>query len=139
MKIRSGFVSNSSSSSFIVKGFMLDNKEFTPTEIMKRFGYLTEEIIKKATHDGKYTWEDIEREVFWDFRDENDDIAVLEGYEDDIDNGYIFIGEKLFDSDESYLPKMTLKAIDSDITKKIREKLDLQDEELVIACGTRAC
>lgn len=139
MKIRSGFVSNSSSSSFIVKGFMLDSKKYTYTEIMKRFGYLTEEIIKKATHDGKYTWDDVEYETFWDFRDENEDIKVLEGYEDDIDDGYIFIGEKLFDSDESYLPKMTLKAIDSDITKKIREKLDLQDEELVIACGTRAC
>lgn len=139
MKIRSGFVSNSSSSSFIVKGFMLDSKKYTYTEIMKRFGYLTEEIIKKATENGKYTWEDVEYETFWDFRDENEDIKVLEGYEDDIDDGYIFIGEKLFDSDESYLPKMTLKAIDSDITKKIREKLDLQDEELVIACGTRAC
>lgn len=139
MKIRSGFVSNSSSSSFIVKGFMLDSKKYTYTEIMKRFGYLTEELIKKATENGKYTWEDVEYETFWDFRDENEDIKVLEGYEDDIDDGYIFIGEKLFDSDESYLPKMTLKAIDSDITKKIREKLDLQDEELVIACGTRAC
>lgn len=119
MKIRSGFVSNSSSSSFIVKGFILDNGKFNPTEIMKRFGYLTDEVINKATHNGKYTWEDVEREVFWDFRDEHQDIAILEGYEDDMNDNQIFIGEKLFDSDVDYLPKM--------------------DEKLIIATGTRAC
>ena len=139
MKIRSGFVSNSSSSSFIVKGFILDNKKFNPTEIMKRFGYLTDEIINKATHNGKYTWEDVEREVFWDFRDEHQDIAILEGYEDDMNDNQIFIGEKLFDSDVDYLPKMILEATDTDVTNKIRDTLGLQDEKLIIATGTRAC
>lgn len=139
MKIRSGFVSNSSSSSFIVKGFILDNGKFNPTEIMKRFGYLTDEIINKATHNGKYTWEDVEREVFWDFRDEHQDIAILEGYEDDMNDNQIFIGEKLFDSDVDYLPKMILEATDTDVTNKIRDTLGLQDEKLIIATGTRAC
>lgn len=139
MKIRSGFVSNSSSSSFIVKGFILDNGKFNPTEIMKRFGYLTDEVINKATHNGKYTWEDVEREVFWDFRDEHQDIAILEGYEDDMNDNQIFIGEKLFDSDVDYLPKMILEATDTDVTNKIRNVLDLHDEKLIIATGTRAC
>jgi len=139
MKIRRGFVSNSSSSSFIVKGFILDNEKFNPTEIMKRFGYLTDEVINKATHNGKYTWEDVEREVFWDFRDEHQDIAILEGYEDDMNDNQIFIGEKLFDSDVDYLPKMILEATDTDVTNKIRDVLDLQDEKLIIATGTRAC
>ena len=126
MKIRSGFVSNSSSSSFIVKGFILDNEKFNPTEIMKRFGYLTDEVINKATHNGKYTWEDVEREVFWDFRDEHQDIAILEGYEDDMNDNQIFIGEKLFDSDVDYLPKMILEATDTDVTNKIRDTLGLR-------------
>ena len=106
---------------------------------MKRFGYLTDEIINKATHNGKYTWEDVEREVFWDFRDEHQDIAILEGYEDDMNDNQIFIGEKLFDSDVDYLPKMILEATDTDVTNKIRDVLNLQDEKLIIATGTRAC
>lgn len=68
-------------------------------------------------------------------------IAVerLQENENDMNDNQIFIGEKLFDSDVDYLPKMILEATDTDVTNKIRDTLGLQDEKLIIATGTRAC
>lgn len=139
MKVRNGFVSNSSSSSFIVKGYLLDSNKYTPTTIMEKFSYLTPEKITEATDNGKYIWEDVENETFWEFKDEQKDISFLQGYEDGVRDGYILVGETLFDSDTLDLPDMILSATDSEITKEIKEKLGLQDNELIIACGTRMC
>lgn len=137
MKIRSGFVSNSSSSSFIVKGYLLDDKDFDEKTIMEKFGYYTEENIKKYT----YTYGDKEElelsDMFWDFKEENKNISFLQGYYDGVQEGKILIGEKLHDSENADLPDMILTAEPTEITKQIADKLGLRDKKIIIACGTR--
>lgn len=139
MKIRNGFVSNSSSSSFIVKGYLLDDEDFDRKTIMEKFGYYTEENIKKHT----YTYGDKEElelsDMFWDFKDEHNNISFLQGYEDGVQEGKILIGETLHDSEDADLPDMILTAEPTEITQEIADKLGLQDEKIVIACGTRCC
>lgn len=140
MKIRSGFVSNSSSSSFIVKGYLLDSEEFDEKTIMEKFGYYTEENIKKYTYinyNGKECFD--EHEMFYDFKGENSDISFLEGYDNGVQEGKILIGETLHDSEDADLPDMILTAEPTEITQEIANKLGLQDEKIIIACGTRYC
>lgn len=139
MKIRSGFVSNSSSSSFIVKGYLLDNEEFDEKTIMEKFGYYTEENIKKHTY--TYNGEEYleEHDMFWDFKNDVEGISFLEGSEDGVKEGYILIGETLHDSEDADLPDMILTAEPTEITNEIANKLRLQDEKIIIACGTRMC
>lgn len=139
MKIRSGFVSNSSSSSFIVKGYLLDNKDFDEKTIMEKFGYYTEENIKKYTYVYNDKEDFDEHEMFYDFKGENRDISFLEGYDDGVPEGKILIGETLHDSEDADLPDMILTAEPTEITKQIADKLGLQDEKIIIACGTRCC
>ena len=43
MKVRTGFVSNSSSSSFIIQGYMIDSKQI-PAEISKDFYSITHSV-----------------------------------------------------------------------------------------------
>ena len=140
MKIRNGFVSNSSSSSFIVKGYLLDSEEFDEKTIMEKFGYYTEENIKKHTYtnyNGKECFE--EHDMFWDFKNDVEGISFLQGYDDGVQEGKILIGEKLHDSEDADLPDMILTAEPTEITQEIANKLGLQDEKIIIACGTRCC
>ena len=67
MKIRNGFVSNSSSSSFILKGFVIPRESINYEEIMKKFDFdyqpIVDEYVEKYSYNDR---QDAIRDVYWD-------------------------------------------------------------------------
>lgn len=136
MKIRQGFVSNSSSSSFVLKGFVLPKDSLTfedKLNIMDKFGF----NYKK--YDKYINKEDIDDIFYYEFRDHiSDKIGMLHDSEDGApDSDSIAIGEMLFDC-EDYTYTMV---VDTDLTptlQQIKEVFNINDSVKVV-CGTRYC
>lgn len=135
-KIRTGFVSNSSSSSFVLKGFVLSKNSFTfedKLNIMYKFGFNYKKYDKYINE------KDIDKIFYYEFRDHiSDNIALLQDVEDGApDFDTIVIGEMLSNC-EDYLPEMV---IDTDLTptlQQIKEVFNINDS-VKIVCGTRCC
>ena len=119
MKVRTGFVSNSSSSSFVVLGFSFKD------------GFLED------VEDHEEILEELE-----------EDLAVLRGADDGVPNGDTILGVRLYDIDGcgemasvSYsLHNITEKLVE--LRAKIKNSLELEDDEFgepAIFGGTRCC
>jgi len=133
MKIRNGFVSNSSSSSFILIGIKLDSK-LTSEELARK--YLTEDAINEHISDNinKYTGED--KDGWWvDLWDEcasggRDFINSEMTYVSDDYNS--FLGKLLVDTDEELEDgEFSFSEI-----SKIAENFDFESK---LYFGTRQC
>ena len=137
MKFRLGFVSNSSSSSFVVKGFLLPKEDFNHNKMI--------EIMDKFEFDyGDNLEEDNIKDIFYNyFLDElRDKKMFMSYYEEDgsPDDDTIIIGELLADIDnsEGYIPTTVIDTEPSPKLDSIKEKMGI-DSPIKIIVGTRCC
>lgn len=137
MKIRSGFVSNSSSSSFVVKGYLLPKDNFDYNKMI--------EIMDKFEFDyGEDLDEDTIKDIFyWEFTDmlSSKNIYIGTNTEDGCpDNDTLMIGELLaeVDDEDGYFDTMVLDLENSPSLEDLKEKLDI-NAPIKIIVGTRCC
>lgn len=136
MKIRAGFVSNSSSSSFVVKGYLLPKDNFDYNKMI--------EIMNKFDFDyGEDLDEDTIKDIFyWEFTDmlSSEKIYIGTNTEDGCpDNDTLMIGELLAEADEGgYFDTMVLDSENSPSLEDLKEKLDI-NAPIKIIVGTRYC
>lgn len=137
MKIRSGFVSNSSSSSFVVKGYLLPKDNFDYNKMI--------EIMDKFEFDyGEDLDEDTIKDIFyWEFTDmlSSKDIYIGTNTEDGCpDDDTLMIGELLAEADDEggYFDTMVLDLENSPSLEDLKEKLDI-NAPIKIIVGTRCC
>ena len=137
MKIRSGFVSNSSSSSFVVKGYLLPKDNFDYNKMI--------EIMDKFEFDyGEDLDEDTIKDIFyWEFTDmlSSKNIYIGTNTEDGCpDDDTLMIGELLAEADDEggYFDTMVLDLENSPSLEDLKEKLDI-NAPIKIIVGTRCC
>ena len=95
MKYRHGFVSNSSSSSFIAKGIILDDK-IDEKDIMDKFGFDYKQYLEDYGND---IHDIFVEEFLWGELDKGK-IFVKTSSEDGIPDGTFAVGEYLFRGDD---------------------------------------
>lgn len=136
-KYRLGFVSNSSSSSFVVKGYLLPKDNFDyhkMTEIMDKFEFDYGDNLE----------EDNIKDIFYNyFLDELRDKELFMSYyteDGSPDDDTIIIGKLLAetDSEDMYFNTMVLDLEDTPELKQIKEKMNI-DTPIKIIVGTRYC
>jgi hypothetical protein len=122
MKIRSGFVSNSSSSSFVMIGVQLNSEQ--------------EDVLKK------YVEENTEYENFWDFVYESDDFKLETSGEGDYEGVY---GIYLASGSEYEFPATDISFSKlNEYADKVVNELDkfgimVDEEEVMVYTGTKMC
>lgn len=96
MKYRHGFVSNSSSSSFIAKGIILDDDKIDEKDIMDKFGFDYKQYLEDYGNDIHNIFVE---EFLWGELDTGK-IFVKTSSEDGIPDGTFAVGEYLFRGDD---------------------------------------
>ena len=162
MKIRLGFVSNSSSSSFVAIGFSLpekENKNIYLNFLMKVTNLSQQEIkdkISKMYRDEKYKeiqdnseeMFKLARELFYEEfyaeynnLEEYNEIKILDDTEVGAPRGQIFLGFDIMESkDEGDIQERIAPLSKyTSLLNQIKDKLGINDSEIKILTGTRMC
>ena len=145
MKVRNGFVSNSSSSSFILKGFVIPRESIDYEEIMKKFDFDYQPIVDEYVE--KYNYSDIQdaiRDVYWDKFDNiltKQHVYVGRGVEAGCnDEDSVMIGEIIEETGECGCD-FNYHELDfemTDMLRDIKEKFNIESPVKIIVT-TRCC
>lgn len=129
MKTRQGFVSNSSTSSFVIIGYEVDENRFSMSDYAtKLYGLdpskLSEDELKDEYCDAKH----------------NNDIIVVDCDDDGAPDGKHIIGFHMCHSNESGLDSDSCDLVEAiEKLKPVRDKFDLNGETVKVFTGTRCC
>jgi hypothetical protein len=133
MKIRNGFVSNSSSSSFVALGAIVPRDLISKLDFCKRMGFVKEDCTEE---DLEEEIENVDPKTGRNYYDILQDYFINDGESGAPDNktiiGQVFI---IDNEDMSYEIEFDLKSKTSEI-KKILKKIGLEKEPLKLFFGT---
>lgn len=151
MKIRQGFVSNSSSSSFVALGFSIGKSSLSFRDLVIALGSTAEEVdelIERDKEDGKEMDEHQIKDALWDLLynfGKKEHFRLLAGSEDGVDDDDEVVALMLAETDsygDFYFSQgeVVLNDSDCDFTKikGIRDKV-APEAEIRILYGTRCC
>jgi len=133
MKIRSGFVSNSSTSSFIVVGFELDANQFTVKDYLMKLFDADESKINECEDEEEMM------ELLYDYKDKFPDLYLAMHGDGGASKGKHLIGTLLAGDKDGYLEGASFgfeELIDK--ADYIKEKLEIE-AKTELHFGTRAC
>lgn len=148
MKTRSGFVSNSSTSSFVVLGVEFDHDEYSNRELLEMFVPRDEldKVVKSCSHIDANSWseanEDDAHEVAYLLQDDSDFI-LMDHEENGAPEGKKVIGIQIADGDPNEWCNISYSF------DELREKAErigcrrlprrAEGHDLKIIVGTRMC
>jgi hypothetical protein len=142
MKIRSGFVSNSSSSSFILKGFLVSKDIVSKRKLLEVFGFDFKELEKAMSEYSYKSEEDAITDLFYEYMYElKGDVFVGSSKGDGNPNNNVYmIGEIIttLDDDCYCIGYSEIDFTPSNKINELQEKLGT-NEPIKVICSTRMC
>ena len=140
MKVRSGFVSNSSTSSFVLHGFVTDQQKGNERALIEKV-YGIDQLNEASQKAVKKDWADTDSDDIWDISYQLEDmtnIVIVTSTEDGTPKGKVLIGKRTTWSDDSYTEiNEPLKDILEEL-RPVGERFGLKvPEDVVFVTGTR--